>query len=224
MHITKALSRSMPLDSACCTILVLALAVGCGGSGGGGPRVEPDADAGHAGPDAGSDPGAGPARRSGGCKGTGIELGSDLEVDIEHGGNLRRYLLHVPERIDPTTPVPLVLSYHGKGATPELQAAQSGLDAKADAEGFVVVYPEAAHGMFKAGGWAGLYASPPHAEDDADLARAVVDDVADKLCIDLRRVYSTGMGEGGLMSEWDACRNADIFAAVAAVASIQVHR
>jgi len=36
-------------------------------------------------------------------------------------------------------------------------------------------------------------------------------------CIDLKRVYATGLSNGGIMSQWLACDAADMFAAVAPV-------
>lgn len=48
--------------------------------------------------------------------------------------------------------------------------------------------------------------------------RLVVDEARRQLCIDPRRIYATGMSNGGLMSQRLACEAADLFAAVAPVA------
>jgi polyhydroxybutyrate depolymerase len=55
---------------------------------------------------------------------------------------------------------------------------------------------------------------------DANYIGQVVDEVSAALCIDLSRVYSMGMSNGGGMSAALACRSPDRFAAVAAVAFV----
>jgi polyhydroxybutyrate depolymerase len=54
--------------------------------------------------------------------------------------------------------------------------------------------------------------------DDVGLLRAFVADISTALCIDRRRVYATGMSNGGYMSHRLGCEAADLFAAVAPVA------
>jgi polyhydroxybutyrate depolymerase len=54
--------------------------------------------------------------------------------------------------------------------------------------------------------------------DDVGFARALVADVSTAACIDSKRVYSTGMSNGGFMSHRLACEAADLFAAVVPVA------
>lgn len=61
-----------------------------------------------------------------------------LEVD----GRQRQYIVHVPRRARPDQPVPVVLALHGAAGNAQSMAVASGLSAKADQAGFVVVYPE----------------------------------------------------------------------------------
>jgi len=60
--------------------------------------------------------------------------------------------------------------------------------------------------------------------DDVGFGRAIVADVASKLCVDKRRVFSTGMSNGGYMSEHNACFAADLYAAVAPVSAVGIPR
>lgn len=53
--------------------------------------------------------------------------------------------------------------------------------------------------------------------DDEAVIRAVVDDVASTLCVDILRVYLTGMSQGGMMTSWLASRSSDLFTAYAPV-------
>jgi polyhydroxybutyrate depolymerase len=57
--------------------------------------------------------------------------------------------------------------------------------------------------------------------DDVGFARALVDTISKAACIDSKRVYSTGMSNGGFMSHRLACEAADLFAAVVPVAGVQ---
>src|SRR6185503_15380828 len=53
--------------------------------------------------------------------------------------------------------------------------------------------------------------------DDVGLAKAIVAEVSSKACIDPKRVYATGLSNGGAMSHRLACEAADVFAATAPV-------
>jgi polyhydroxybutyrate depolymerase len=144
----------------------------------------------------------------------------DMTVTIQSNGMERSYILHVPTVIDLTMPAPLVLNYHGLGSNAAQQVAFSNLNAVADVEGFIVAYPEGLSQSFNAGSCCSAFASPPHMEDDGAFTREIIADIATKLCVDDRRIYSTGMSNGAYMSEYNACVNADIFAAVAPVSGM----
>jgi polyhydroxybutyrate depolymerase len=128
-------------------------------------------------------------------------------VTIDVSGGQRAYELFVPASVH--APAALVLDLHGLTGTPAGQDLLSGMQAKAEAEGFVVAQPAGV-----AGAWDAL------ADRDQDLAflRAVVADVADRVTIDPARIFATGMSNGGGMAHRLACDAADVFAAVAPVA------
>jgi len=144
----------------------------------------------------------------------------DMTITLQSNGMDRTYVLHIPSTLDLSKPAPLVLNYHGLTSNTGQQIAFSGLNATADTEGFIVAYPEGIANSFNAGSCCSALASPPHMEDDVAFTRAIVADISSKVCVDDRRVYSTGMSNGGYMSEYNACMNADIFAAVAPVSAM----
>lgn len=193
-------------------------AAGTGRSGAGG------SGAGNAGTDAtsgaGAGAGAGGQSHSSGC-GEGTLAAGLQTVTIEHEGMQRSYQRYVPEGLDPEAPVPLMLNFHGFTSNTDAQIAFSGMNTTADREGFIVAYPEGLGAAFNAGkNCCSAYGNPPHMADDVDFARAIIDDIAAKGCIDRRRVYATGMSNGGYMAEYLACEAADVFAAVAPVGSM----
>jgi poly(3-hydroxybutyrate) depolymerase len=69
----------------------------------------------------------------------GVE--SMTERTLSMGGKKRSYLIYVPAKARTAVSVPVVLVFHDNGSQPEIIAAVTGFNSKADAEGFVVVYP-----------------------------------------------------------------------------------
>ena len=133
---------------------------------------------------------------------------------------MRSYILHVPPKYDGKTRLPLVIDMHGKGGTGQGQMG-SGWLAKADAVGIVMMYPDGLYNSWNGGpaGCPTLVCCCQPAQDqnidDAGFLRAAVAKTAQDGCIDLKRVYATGLSNGGIMSHWLACDAADMFAAIA---------
>jgi polyhydroxybutyrate depolymerase len=159
-----------------------------------------------------------PASPSPGCAAPSVTPG-DQVIQISHGGVQREYTLHVPpEHGD--KPVKLVMNFHGLTSNMDQQIFFSGMNADADAGGFLVAYP---NGLPNPGGttqsWnAGTCcAFGDTTRDDVGFTRAVVADIGSRACVDERRVFSTGMSNGGYMSHRLACEAAELFTAVAPV-------
>jgi polyhydroxybutyrate depolymerase len=126
----------------------------------------------------------------------------------------RWYLLTTPPEHDGTTPLPLVLDFHGLAEGAEIHATFSSFGPYAAENGFVVVGP---HGTGEPVGWnTGLDAANP----DLAFTEDLLDQLGADLCIDTSRVYATGLSNGAMMSSVLACTMADRFAAVAPVAGI----
>lgn len=170
-------------------------------------------------PDAAADepggPGPGTARSS--CEGDGPAPGRQ-RITLEHEGRERAYLLHVPSGYDHGAGTPLVINFHGTSGTAEGQAGFSRYDVIADRRTVLVAYPEGlpldGTNVFDAG----LRDFTNEPRDDVDLTRAIIDSVAERACLNRRRVYATGMSNGGRMSYRLACDAADVIAAIAPVA------
>ena len=56
-------------------------------------------------------------------------------------GSARSYQIHIPPNYDPAKPTPLVLALHGASMNAPTMERFTGLSAKADQAGFIVVYP-----------------------------------------------------------------------------------
>jgi polyhydroxybutyrate depolymerase len=133
----------------------------------------------------------------------------------------RSYLVHVPPQYDPATPTPVVLAFHGGGANADNMVVFSGLNEKADQAGFIVVYPAGSGRLqrmltFNAGNCCG-HAAVSNV-DDVAFTRTLLDDLAEAVNVDPRRVFATGMSNGAMMSYRLASELSDRIAAIAPVA------
>ena len=200
---------------------------GSGGTGGTSPVVDAGTangggSAGDASPVVDSGPASSDAAMQGECTAGTLKPGNTTLM-IQSGGAARSYILHVPPKYDGKTRLPLVIDMHGKGDTAAHQITWSGWREKADAVGLVVIYPQGIGNSWNGGppGCPTLQCCCQPAQDqkidDAGFIRSVVTKTAQDGCIDLKRVYATGLSNGGIMSQWLACDAADMFAAVAPV-------
>ncbi len=217
------------------TVFLAACLAGCGGddksadpsaggtSGSGGSAGASGGAGGAAGSSSGGAAGAGGSAGSApGCTASSVAPGTSTRT-ISIGGIDREYVLHVPPSYDGTKSVPLVLNFHGLGSNMNQQEIWSVMDASADSAGFIVAYP---NGLVNPTGgqqsWnAGVccaFGDPTR--DNLGFVNAVLDDIEASSCIDEKRVYATGMSNGGFMSHYLGCKLADRIAAIAPVAGV----
>lgn len=149
----------------------------------------------------------------------------DYAFEIRHDGLTRKYRVHVPRSYRVGHPAPVLVALHGGGGDMDWQADDSkyGLISASEREGFVAVFP---NGFSRLPGgrlatWnAGRCCGPARDRnvDDVGFMRHVVDNVSHQLDVDRRRVYATGMSNGGLMAYRLACEAPEVFRAIAPVA------
>lgn len=165
-----------------------------------------------------------PAAHSGGtsatspsvaCPSPSLQAG-DTSVTVQLAGVSRSYLLHVPVAYDGSSPVPLLVDFHGIGGTGRTELTASPYPAVTDPEGVIMAFPDGLPGPI---GTAWNMGPCCVADvDDLAFARALVTDVQRVACIDSDRVYAVGVLTGGGMVYHLACHAADVFAAVAPAA------
>jgi polyhydroxybutyrate depolymerase len=136
---------------------------------------------------------------------------------IAFGGHDRVYEVQVPIAYDNSGPVPLVFDMHGYTSNKDQQELVSGFSSLAEDEGFLVVRPQGFQNSWNGGDFC-CGAAQNEGLDDVGLMKAIVTEVSETLCVDPKRVYATGISNGGALSHRIACEAADIFAAVAPVA------
>lgn len=140
-----------------------------------------------------------------------------LNTSIQYGGVTREYMLYIPAAYSASgNKVPLVFNFHGYTSRNLDQLFYSNFTSIADTANFIMCLP---NGTFDQAGnrfWnVGFFNSNV---DDVGFVTALLDTLYQKYNIDKRRVYSTGMSNGGFMSHRLACERSDRFAAIASVA------
>ena len=140
---------------------------------------------------------------------------------LVHDGLSRRYAVYLPPSADTSRPLALVFDFHG-GLGNSRTSERAGFNDVADREGFVVVYPNGTNRLgthklltWNAGGCCGSAQS--QGVDDVGFVRAIVANLRTHLNVDPKRIYATGMSNGGMMSHRLGCEAADLFAAIAPV-------
>ena len=133
------------------------------------------------------------------------------------GGLTRTYLGHLPPAYDGVSPLPLVLAFHGGGGRASGMNELTHLNDVADKHGFVVVYPDGY--KLHWGDGRGVSPSEMDGVDDVAFVSALIDALARQYKLDLRRVYATGISNGGFFSERLACDLSNKIAAIASVAA-----
>jgi polyhydroxybutyrate depolymerase len=134
-------------------------------------------------------------------------------------GQLERvYFLHVPPRASNGKPLPLVLMFHGGGGTPAWAERETAFSELADREGFLVAYPEGIGRSWNDGRDSGLIPAQREHIDDLAFVEAMLDQIAQSHPVDPRRVFATGISNGGFFSEFLGAHLAQRIAAIAPVA------
>ena len=166
-----------------------------------------------------------PSARTG-CGKAAAAGSSTLTLTVD--GRRRTVIVHLPTRYQRSVATPLVLNMHGSDSTAAQQEALTGMDTTADADGFIVAYPQ---GLIRSGAgfdWnvpgeplVGGQAVPRGAPNDVAFLTGVVSVLGQRYCIDVRRVYATGFSGGGRTASQLACDASRTFAAVAPVSGLR---
>ena len=165
-------------------------------------------------------------RPSPGCAAANSATGNHLERTIAVDGSERSYILDVPERLRPGTPVPLLLDFHGLGHSAAGVWKVSAFRDLAAADPFIAAYPDGLPVRFERGsktfegkGWE---IDRVDGNRDVKFVVALLDHLERTYCIDRARVFATGFSNGAFLSHLLGCALSDRFAAIAPVSGGRV--
>lgn len=133
---------------------------------------------------------------------------------ITHDGLQRAFILYVPASYNAGNPAPLVFNFHGYTSNSQEQMFYGDFRPIADTAGFLLVHPmgtlDGSNEPYWNSGWGGTV-------DDIGFTSALIDTLAANYSVNLDRVFSTGMSNGGFMSYTLACSLSNRIAAIASV-------
>lgn len=154
-----------------------------------------------------------------------IEKAGTYTFKITIDGMDRFYMIHVPKNYNSKTPAPLLFAIHGGGGNMKIQANNDYYKqiSKSEETGSITVFPNG-HSKFQSGSFATWNAGHCCGDardknmDEIAFFKAMVKNISSQLNIDPKKIYATGMSNGGMMAYRLACEMADTFTAIAAVA------
>jgi polyhydroxybutyrate depolymerase len=149
----------------------------------------------------------------GGTPGCGLPTtpGATATRTLTVNGAQRTYLVATPTDLNPNTPTPVIMGFHGGSGTSQ-QARQSyGLEGS---EPVIYVYPQAPYWP-EAGGVA-WNVSPSGV--DFPYFDAMLEDLKNKHCVDTSRVFAAGKSNGGFFVNALACHRPNAVHGLASVA------
>ena len=143
-----------------------------------------------------------------------VSLEGFERMALTHDGIERTAYLYVPTTYDDAKATPLVLALHGGGGTAEgMIRLTQGLDGIAERESFIVAFPAGIDKHWNDG----REVNRKGDTDDVGFLSALIDHISEAYAIDPKRVYATGISNGGFMSLRLACQLSDKIAAAAPV-------
>ena len=160
------------------------------------------------------------------CPGRGA---STTTLHLQTGGRSRLVIVHTPARPAGAAPSPLVLNLHGSGSTAAQQMAFTGMNATADADGFVVAYPQGDIVSGSGYDWnvpgvplLGGKPVPTGSADDVAFLASAITQLSGRDCIDRHRVDVTGFSGGARTASQLGCDLSTTVAAIAPVSGLRL--
>jgi polyhydroxybutyrate depolymerase len=137
-------------------------------------------------------------------------------------GIVRNYTLNLPPGYYDSSGFSMVIALHGGGGSARQFETTSGLTDKANASGFVVVYPDGTGQIetWNAGTCCGSAVTKQI--DDVKFISALIDKLVSTYKINSKKIYATGHSNGGMMCYRLACDLANKIAAIAPNSSTMV--
>jgi polyhydroxybutyrate depolymerase len=188
-------------------------ASGMGGAAPGGAAGNPSGGA------AGASGAAGAAGAANDCPGiTPLDPGDHNYMIKSANGLTYQYILTIPKSITPGKKAPVEVIWHALDSSPQQARSLTPIDSVHEAAGVITVFPISPDKSWDAGSCCTSSVGGMR-RDETVFAKELVKDFESKVCVDTKRVYTSGFSNGGMITQVFACKMADVFAAAAAMGS-----
>lgn len=149
----------------------------------------------------------------GGSPASGTASRSIVDGTMQVDGFTRAYRVYTPPGVTAAHPGPLLLALHGGNQYGDAMEQLTGFDSLAEADHFIVAYPNGHGQTWNAGNCCG---NPNVSSDnEVDFIDALIVHLEAGGLVDRSRVYATGFSAGAAMAYTLACRLANRIAAIA---------
>ena len=135
--------------------------------------------------------------------------------------NTRNYKILTPKNYDPKKKYPFILSLHGFSSNGAGQAAYFPLADLAEKHGFVYCFPS---GIGRSWNASNACCDWANKNDDSAYLRGLILHAQEKFSVDKKRVYVTGLSNGGFMCYRMAYDHADLVTAIVPFAGVGFKR
>jgi len=137
----------------------------------------------------------------------------DIDGTIMIDGLEREYILHLPKNYGAES-LPLLMVFHGGGGNAGQMKNHVKFNKLSDKENFIVVYPNAVDKNWNDGR---IGEKLPMQRDDVEFISNLIDTLASKYKVDSKRIFSTGISNGGFFSIYLAYKLSNKILAIAPV-------
>jgi polyhydroxybutyrate depolymerase len=141
----------------------------------------------------------------------------NIDKTIIVDGRVRQFLIHLPPAFKSSTKLRLIFALHGGGGTYKNTIKFYDLDKLADANNYIIVYPNATN---KAWTMPGITSRRKVAEehvDDVKFISVLLDSLIANYKVDSDHVFCTGISRGGMFSFYLAYKLSNRITAIAPV-------
>ncbi len=131
-------------------------------------------------------------------------------------GRSREYILYLPAAYNKATSLPLLFVLHGGTGTDSGMVNLADFRALAERDKFIIVYPQGTDKQWNDG-----RPSTPNQNgvNDVNFFSSLISNLSSRFLIDNKRIFVTGISNGGFMSSRLGCELSGQFAAFASVAA-----
>lgn len=138
----------------------------------------------------------------------------NIEASLSVGEQQRDYIIHLPAGYSTAKKYPLVLVFHGGGGNYRQMQRYMKMDEIADREAFIAVYPNGVNKQWNDGR---EFKESIAANDDVLFIQRLLDSMQKNYAVDTKRLFATGISNGGFFSFYLAAKLSDRLLAVAPV-------
>ncbi len=132
-------------------------------------------------------------------------------------GTMRYYHTYIPQNYIKGSSRPLIIHLHGYGSNALLEQGYTNYMPIADTAGFLIVYPEGLIDGTARQYWNAGIPGLPKTPDDVSFLSKLIDTLHSRFNIDLKKVYASGLSNGGYMCYQLAWKLSNKIVAIASV-------